>query len=399
MCWAGPYQYDIGKKRRTISSPMASVPAVTFDPDTPLLVCFSHLRWSFVYQRPQHLMSRFTATHRVLYVEEPMPTDQPDPWLEVRDEPEDGVHVLIPRLPESYPEEAAVQAQRDLLDRYLGKIGAKDVVVWYYSPMSLAYSDHLTPQLTIYDCMDELSAFKGAPPELVEHERQLMSMADVVFTGGVSLYEAKRSQHDNIHPFPSSVDVAHFATARQALPEPEDQAVIPGPRLGFYGVIDERLDLDLLSEIAFQRPDWQLVLVGPVVKIDPAILPRHDNIHYLGGKVYDELPHYLSGWDVALMPFALNESTRFISPTKTPEYLAGGRPVVSTPITDVVRTYGDTGVVRIARTTAEFIAAVEAALVDAQHPAQLLRMADKVLQDMSWDTTWKLMGEKMQCAV
>lgn len=398
MCWAGPYQYEIGKTKRGGNRPeVAPVPTASRDPDTPVLICFSHLRWSFVYQRPQHLMSRFAKTHRVLYVEEPMPTDQPTPWLEVRND-DDGVQVLIPRLPDC-PSEEAIQAQRTLLDNYLSQFSANDIVAWYYSPMSLAYSDHLKPQLTIYDCMDELSAFKGAPPELVEHERELIAKADVVFTGGVSLYEAKSTLHDNVHPFPSSVDVEHFAKARQDLPEPEDQVAIPGPRLGFYGVIDERLDIDLLDELARQRPDWQFVLVGPVVKIDPAILPRHANIHYLGGKVYDELPHYLAGWDVALMPFALNESTRFISPTKTPEYLAGGRPVVSTPITDVVRTYGDTGIVRIARTAPEFITAIEAALDDVQHRDRLLQTADKVLQDMSWDNTWKLMEEKMQCAV
>ena len=209
--------------------------------------------------------------------------------------------------------------------------------------MSLAFSDHLAPGLIVYDCMDELSAFRGAPPELVEREVELMCRANLVFTGGYSLYEAKRQRHDNAHPFPSSVDVEHFAAARRPQHDPDDQAEIPHPRLGFYGVIDERLDIALIEQVARMRPDWQIVLVGPVVKIDPAELPQRDNIHYLGGKTYDELPQYLSGWDVAIMPFALNESTRFISPTKTPEYLAGGCPVVSTPITDVVRTYGDTG--------------------------------------------------------
>ncbi|WP_248730301.1 MULTISPECIES: glycosyltransferase family 1 protein [Halomonadaceae] len=342
-------------------------------------------------------MSRFATTHRVLYVEEPIITDQVTPWLEVRDE--EGLQILVPRLPHSCTGDDAITAQRALLDRHLNEIGTHQLVAWYYSPMSLAYTAHLAPSLLVYDCMDELSGFKGAPPDLIEHERALLARADVVFTGGVSLYEAKREFHDNVHPFPSSVDVGHFAQARQPLPDPDDQAGIAYPRLGFYGVIDERLDISLLDEMARLRPDWQFVLVGPVVKIDPATLPRHSNIHYLGGKTYDELPYYLAGWDVALMPFALNESTRFISPTKTPEYLAGGRPVVSTPITDVVRTYAQSGVVRIARTTAEFISAVEAALDDTQHPERVLAIADQVLQDTSWNSTWKLMEEKMQCRV
>ncbi|WP_262927186.1 glycosyltransferase family 1 protein [Phytohalomonas tamaricis] len=342
-------------------------------------------------------MSRFARTHRVLFFEEPIESDQPFPWLEVSEE-EDGVTVLVPRLPAHCTGEAVEQAQRTLLDEYLEGVPKESLVVWYYTPMSLSFADHLTPRLTVYDCMDELSAFEGAPPELLERERRLMQKADVIFTGGVSLFEAKRTLHNNVHPFPSSVDIDHFAKARDPLPEPEDQASIPYPRLGFYGVIDERLDLELLAEMARQRPDWHFVLVGPIVKIDPASLPQRSNIHYLGGKAYDELPDYLAGWDVALMPFALNESTRFISPTKTPEYLAGGRPVVSTPVTDVVRTYGHTDLVRIAATPAEFIAAIEAAFDDLQDRERVLSSADQILKDMSWDITWKLMEEQMKCA-
>ncbi|CAD0353492.1 Putative teichuronic acid biosynthesis glycosyltransferase TuaH [Xanthomonas hortorum pv. gardneri] len=222
-----------------------------------------------------------------------------------------------------------------------------------------------------------------------------MQRADVVFTGGYSIWEAKRALHANAHAFPSSVDVAHFAAARAPQQEPADQADIAHPRLGFYGVIDERFDVELLRSIATQRPHWQWVMIGPVVKIDPAELPQADNIHYLGGKSYDQLPGYLSGWEVALMPFAMNASTRFISPTKTPEYLAGGCPVVSTPIHDVVRTYGDTGVVRIADTPDAFVAACEAALRDGADREQLLETADQVLGDMSWDHTYDLMKEKL----
>ena len=229
-------------------------------------------------------------------------------------------------------------------------------MLWYYTPMALAFSAHVTAGVTVYDCMDELSAFRGAPPELVEREVELMCRANLVFTGGYSLYEAKQGRHDNIHPFPSSVEREHFKQARSGLDQPPVQAAVTGPRLGFYGVIDERMDLELLATVADTRPDWSLVLVGPVVKIAEQDLPRRANIHYMGQQSYDDLPAFLSGWDVALMPFAINESTRFISPTKTPEYLAAGRPVVSTPIRDVVRHYGELEGVKIAETAEAFIA-------------------------------------------
>ena len=343
-------------------------------------------------------MSRFARDFNVLFAEEPIPTEDAQPWLEVRPE-ENGVQVLIPRLPQGCEGEAALRVQRDLLDGYLEKLGVNELMLWYYTPMALGYAGHLKPKLTVYDCMDELSAFRGAPPELVQRERELLERADLVFTGGYSLWEAKRTLHDNAFAFPSSVDVAHFAEARRTQADPEDQAEIPHPRLGFYGVIDERFDIELVARVAEQRPDWQFVLVGPVVKIDSADLPQRDNIHYLGGKTYDELPKYLSGWDVAIMPFAMNESTRFISPTKTPEYLAGGCPVVSTPIKDVVRTYGDTEIVHIADTPDSFIDAVDKALADGEDRDRLLKTADEILGDMSWDHTWALMKEKMQCAM
>ncbi|CAG2096267.1 glycosyltransferase family 1 protein [Xanthomonas arboricola pv. juglandis] len=390
MSWAGQFHYDIGKTRRAVSSD--STPQ--FDPSRTTLLCLSHLRWSFVYQRPQHLMSRFAGDFNVLFWEEPIACDESEPWLQVRGE-EGGLHVLVPRLPAGCTGDAAVQVQRQLLDGYLAELGARDLLLWYYTPMSQSFSAHLRPRAIVYDCMDELSAFRGAPPELVQRERELLQRADVVFTGGYSIWEAKRALHSNTHAFPSSVDVAHFAAARQPQQEPADQADIPHPRLGFYGVIDERFDVALLRDIAEQRPQWQFVMIGPVVKIAASELPQAANIHYLGGKTYDELPGYLSGWEVALMPFAMNASTRFISPTKTPEYLAGGCPVVSTPIHDVVRTYGDTGVVRIADTAAAFVAACEAALRDGADREQLLETADQVLGDMSWDHTYDLMKEKL----
>jgi len=362
--------------------------------ERPPIVCFSHLRWDFVYQRPQHLMSRFARTCRVYYVEEPLPCDEAVARFDAHVSVE-GVRVLVPRIPAGRDALQAEADQRGLLDALLRDDGLDEPVLWYYTPMSLGFSGHMAARLVVYDCMDELSAFLGAPPELVQRERELLGRADVVFTGGYSLYESKRRLHPNAHPFPSSVDVAHFRQAREPQPAPADQRDIPEPRLGFYGVLDERFDSALVAEVARQRPDWHIVLVGPVVKIDLATLPQGPNIHYPGAKSYAQLPAYLAGWTVALMPFALNDSTRFISPTKTPEYLAGGRPVVSTPIADVERSYGGTGVVRIAGTAQAFIGAVEQAIADMRDPHAVAQRADRVLEGMSWDRTWAGMRDAM----
>jgi UDP-galactopyranose mutase len=361
------------------------------------LICFSHLRWHFVYQRPQHLMERFAREYRVFFIEEPVATDAAEPWLETH-AVEGGVQIVAPRLPVSLAGPEADSTQRALLDELLATEGVRLPLLYYFTPLALKFSKHIGASLVVYDCMDELSAFAGAPPETIELERALLARAHLVFTGGVSLFEAKRPLHPNVHAFPSSVDVTHFKEARALRPDPEDQAPLPRPRLGFYGVIDERLDIELIDAVAAMRPEWQLVMIGPVVKIDPAVLPLRSNIHWLGPKLYEELPLYLAGWDVALLPFARNESTRFISPTKTPEYLAAGRPVVSTPITDVVRSYGAAGLARIAATPEEFVEQCEAALRDARWPAGWLARVDRALGQMSWDSTYARMRELMRCA-
>jgi UDP-galactopyranose mutase len=276
----------------------------------------------------------------------------------------------------------------------------EDFVLWYYTPLALRFTADLAPAAVVYDCMDELSGFKGASAELPERERQLLARADVVFTGGRSLYEAKRRLHPNVHAFPSSVDVAHFSKARTlGDDEPADQAALPRPRVGYVGVIDERLDQELVDYVARSRPDWQVILVGPVVKIDPARLPRRPNIHYLGQKTYDSLPTYLAGFDVALLPFALNDATRYISPTKTPEYLAAGCPVVSTPIQDVVRPYGEMGVARIASTPEAFVREIQSALARDRADDGRARAVDAVLRGMSWDRTWAAMDALLERAV
>jgi UDP-galactopyranose mutase len=351
----------------------------------PDVVCFSHLRWNFVFQRPQHLMTRCARDcGRLFFVEEPVYEDGISPHLEM--ETSRGVHVVVPHLPSGLGEVEIPSVQRMLLDELLAREHVESFVAWYYTPMALAFSDHLTPLAVVYDCMDELSSFKGAAAVLKDREAVLLSRAGLVLTGGQSLYEAKRHQHENIHPFPSSVDVAHFAQARTVERDPSDQALIPRPRLGFFGVIDERMDIELLAGVAAARPDWHLVMLGPVVKIDPVQLPRSSNIHYLGSKQYDELPEYLAGWDVALLPFARNEATRFISPTKTPEYMAAARPVVSTSIRDVVRPYGQQGLVRIADSVPAFVEACAAAM--AEDASARIRQADVFLRQTSWDGTW-----------
>jgi len=356
--------------------------------ETSILLCLSHLRWNFVFQRPQHLLTRAARSHTVLYVEEPVYENVPRPIMRAT-EPTLGLRVLTPVLPEGTTPLQAIDMQRMLLNNALATVPHDRLIVWYYTPMALPFSDHIECDVCVYDCMDELSAFKNAPRELVQMERLLMQRADVVFTGGQSIYEAKRRLHKSIHPFPSSIDVAHFHKARRPAKDPADQSSIPHPRVGFAGVIDERLDTVLLAGAAAKMPDVQFIMIGPVVKIDPADLPRLPNIHWLGGKSYAELPGYMANWDMGWMPFALNEATRYISPTKTPEFLAAGLPVVSTAIVDVVRSYGAHGLVQIA--DAEDIAdRIREAL---GNPKDLLRKSvDAYLATMSWDQTWAAMS-------
>jgi glycosyltransferase involved in cell wall biosynthesis len=349
------------------------------------LICLSHLRWNFVFQRPQHLMTRFARERRVFFFEEPVPSDGPERLVVERSA--EGPYVATPHLPARLGEREAADAQRALLDAMLAEHGVTRYALWYYTPMALPFTRHLAPRAIAYDCMDELSAFANAPAAVLRRERELLARADVIFTGGHSLHEAKRRLHRNVHPFPSSVDVPHFAAARRPAQDPPDQRGVPRPRVGFFGVVDERMDLALVEAVARARPDWHLVVLGPVAKISPAALPRAANLHWLGQKRYEELPGYVAGWDVAMMPFALNEATRFISPTKTPEFLAAGRPVVSTPIRDVVRPYGDRGLVRIADGPDAFVGAIAESL--AMDRAAWLPAVDAFLSTMSWDATWR----------
>lgn len=275
--------------------------------------------------------------------------------------------------------------------------GIGQFLAWFYTPMALGWAGQLDPLATVYDCMHELSASRFAPAELLAREAELMRREDLVFTGGHSLYEARRDRHPSVHLFPTSIDAEHFAAAGEPLEDPADQAGIPHPRIGFFDVLDERFDLELVCRLAAARPDWHVVLIGPVCKLDPAELPRGDNLHYLGPKSYGDLPACLAGWDAAALFFALNVSTRFISPTRTPEYLAAGKRTISSPVRDVARAWGDGGLVCIASTRDEGIDAMDQARADVGRDAWLRRV-DARLARSSWESTWSGMDALVERA-
>ena len=359
----------------------------------PTMIVFCHLRWDFVYQRPQHLLSRLAQFYRILVVEEPF-FHEGESFLKAYD-PCPNLTVLQPHTPVHAPgfHDDQIAAIQPLLAKIVP--ANEDPIVWFYTPMALPLLQSFNPSLVVYDCMDELSAFKNAPAQLLQRESDLLNTADLVFTGGPSLYQAKRERHGNAHCFASSVDVAHFSRALKRDQAHPLQQALPQPRLGFYGVIDERFDTDLLRALADAHPEWQLIMVGPVVKIDPANLPRNPNIHYMGQATYDELPAYLAAWDVCLMPFALNESTKFISPTKVLEYMAAELPIVSTNITDVTQPYGH--IVSIAHSPEEFAKACEQALAITQSERTTMREQMRgVVKATSWQTTAEQMFQLMK---
>lgn len=361
----------------------------------PVLLVLSHLRWDFVFQRPQHLMTRAARDYEVVFFEEPQEEDGAAPRLERFERA--GVLVVRPVLPRGLSPEVSVATQRALLGTLLAPRAGRRLALWFYSPMFLALAGPLPADAVVYDCMDELSAFRGAPPAMLEMERRLLARADLVFTGGRSLFEAKRGRHHAVHLFPSSIDTRHFGRARHGLPEPAALAPLPHPRIGFFGVVDERMDLALVAALAALRPHWSFCMIGPVAKIDPASLPRAANIHWLGPRDYRDLPAHLAHFDAGFMPFALNESTRFISPTKTPEFLAAGLPVVSTPVTDVVRDYGAPGLVEIAQDAAGMAAKLDH-LLHRPRDAWLARV-DARLAAQSWDRSWAQMDTLLRAAM
>jgi UDP-galactopyranose mutase len=354
----------------------------------PTIIVFCHLRWDFVYQRPQHLLTQLAQTFNIIVVEEPFYSEGKS-FLKTY-QPSLNITICQPHT--------AIRAH-GFHDEQLGELeplltnlvpDGESPIVWFYTPMALPLLKQFNPSLIVYDCMDELSAFQNAPKQLLQREKALLNIADVVFTGGPSLYQAKRDLHSNMHCFPSSVDAAHFQKSLDRSSSHLSQHNIAGPKLGFYGVIDERFDLALVAALADADPSWQIILVGPVVKIDPASLPQRANIHYMGQQSYAALPEFLAGWDVCLLPFALNEATRFISPTKVLEYMAAELPIVSTAINDVVVPYGD--IVAIGYDTEEFIAACKTALAftaDEKHA-----MVDKMRAIVA-ATSWSITASKM----
>jgi len=359
------------------------------------IVVFSHLRWDFVFQRPQHLLSRLAQHYPVLFVEEPE-FDDGAPFMQ-QSHPAPNVTVCRAHTP--IHAKGFHDDQLRLLQPMVAQLAppGEQLIAWFYTPMALPLLQALQPSLVVYDCMDELASFKNPPKQLLQRESALLNIADLVFAGGPSLYEAKKHRHPNVHCFSSSVDVAHFRQALDRSRVHPQQTDIPHPRLGFYGVLDERFDPELVGAVADAHPEWQIVLAGPVVKIDEERLPRRANIHYLGQQPYTALPDLLAGWDVCLMPFAINEATKFISPTKVLEYMAARLPIVSTPIADVVNPYGH--VVAIAADAGEFAAACEAALALSEEQRRtMLEAMDAVVAATSWDNTAQRMHELLESA-
>ena len=352
----------------------------------PTIIVFSHLRWNFVYQRPQHLLTRLAKHYQIVFMEEPVPNGAD--FLEHLS-PAPNIEVLRPHVTSAIAgfHDDHLPVLQSQLASFLRERCIDDYLIWFYTPMALPLAGELQPRAVIYDCMDELSAFMHAPRQLIQRENALYQMADLVLTGGPSLFRSKRERHDNVHCFSSSVDAAHFASAADSgLLDHPAQAALARPRLGYCGVIDERIDLELIAAMADVHPEWQIVMVGPVVKINLEHLPQRSNIHWLGQKDYADLPRFMAGWDVCLLPFALNEATRFISPTKTLEYMAAGRPSVSTRIRDVAEPYGH--VVEIADTALAFIAACEAVLAEPEaQQASRRALMQGIVQATSWDTT------------
>lgn len=351
------------------------------------ILCYSHLRWDFVFQRPQHLLSLAAKNgNKIFFIEEPIFKAESSACFHKTYY--ENVVVLTPFL----PLERAGQDNNSLIENLIRKEitfqNISEYISWYYTPMAMEFTSTLTPDLIIYDCMDELSAFKEAPPGMKLNEDKLFEVADVVFTGGRSLFESKKTRHQNVFLFPSSIDTKHFSSFSEF--EPNDQYSIKNPKIGYFGVIDERFDLDLLEQISSQKPEWNFIIIGPVVKISPDSLPKKDNIFYLGQKNYKELPSYIQNWDAAIIPFADNESTKFISPTKVLEYLAAGKKVVSTPIQDVVFPYGVNNIVKIAEDSERFISALDSCLKN-KNNIEWNKSVEKLLQKTSWEKTWKEM--------
>lgn len=356
---------------------------ITESPQKYDMIVFCHLRWNFVYQRPQHLISRMSQNLKVLLIEEPIgyePDEENSGNLIVINE---NLHVLQPKVKD-------IESITAIIPQYIKN--SDPLLGWFYSASFTPLLDLFEFETIVYDCMDELTLFKGAPEHLIAQEKYLLANADIVFTGGKSLYESKKQHHSNVYCFPSSVDQKHFAQALNGVSIPQDIAHLQEPVVGYFGVIDERIDLQLLRATAKKMPNVSFVMIGPLAKIDQSDLPQEENIHYLGMKAYNELPSYLKGFDIAMMPFAINDATKYISPTKTLEYMAAGKPIISTKITDVVRDYSIC--VNLIETSDEFCEAITY-LFDKRDQLSLQLEYYDILQNTSWDVT----AAKMQSII
>lgn len=379
---------------------------------SPAIVCLSHLGWDYVWQRPQHILSRLAQHYPVLYVRDPLlnPACDRGPHLERVAE-----HGNVTAWQVVYPETPEVMERwRELYVHFLKELliqqgwalaegdalaSTRPIILWFYTPTPWYVVDHLPAQLVVYDVMDELANFKGGGQDLREREQLLLTRCDLVFAGGRSLYEARKQRHAHVHLFPSGVDAQHFAEALHPATETAPElAHLPRPVLGYYGVIDERLDLRLIKELAGYRPDWSVVLVGPVTKLEPEQLPVAPNLRYVGQQPYSRLPRFLKGFDVCLMPFALNEATRYISPTKALEYMAAHKPIISTPVPDVVANWA--GAVQIAADIEQFIDAANKALDEtAEARAERLSLQENLVALHSWDQIASEMGRLIEDAL
>ena len=375
------------------------------DNEQPLtLLCLAHLNWDHVWQRPQQLMIRFARRCRVIYVDPPGPGwSGKEPYFEER-QGHGGVRVLRRMLPADVIQETGDEYEA-LWSRLLPELPAEagpNTILWVFTPRA----DYLVRQaephvrVAVYDCMDDLASFRNAEADIHRREANLLEDVALVTTGGFSMYQSRKDRHPNVHCFPSGVDIAHYRQVQDpATTVPESVSVLPHPRLGYFGVLDERIDWPMIGELAARRPEWHWVMVGPFAKVEASELPSAPNIHYLGHQAYTDLPRFLKGFDIATMPFALNEATRFISPTKTLEYLAGGKPVVSSSVPDVVAFYQ--GIVYIVDGADGWIAAIEEVLASSEEErAARYERAAVPLEQSSWDSIaermWALMMEAME---
>lgn len=364
---------------------------------SPSILVHCHLRWDFVWQRPQQIFSRLAQHHHILFLEDPI-EGAGRPRLQITS-PQPNIVRVVPVLP-GHAGAMTVDAQnlttlgllqQALLDDPLLQGRFSHPIQWFYSPMAArVFMDQFDAKAVVYDCMDELANFKFAPPDLGQREAELLAQADIVFTGGQQLFQAKSQHHGNTHFFGCGVDVAHFGRARLAsTPTPADMADLPRPVIGYFGVIDERLDYDLIAGLADRFPSASVVMVGPLAKVNPDDLPKLPNIHWMGQRAYTDLPNIVKAFDVCIMPFALNAATEFINPTKTLEYMAAGKPIVSTAVRDVVRNF--TPIVAVAYSHDDFAAAVVEALPGefgtSQTQLDLLAQGVDRAAGATWDAT------------